>query len=82
LDISLREVVADPGTRDMAIARLDSDGWSKTRSDSQAVWVRVALLMGPVRESILELSLSQQVEDLPVRIEYGLFFDLLYVTIC
>jgi hypothetical protein len=30
--------------------------------------------MGPVRENILELSLSQQVEDLPVKIEYGLFF--------
>ncbi|KAJ5674408.1 uncharacterized protein N7477_004342 [Penicillium maclennaniae] len=76
LDISFREVVAEPSVRDMAISRLDADGWSKTRSDSQAVWVRVALLMGPVRESILELSLNQQVEGLPAKIEYGLFLNL------
>ncbi|KAJ6133834.1 hypothetical protein N7523_000156 [Penicillium sp. IBT 18751x] len=69
LDIGFREVVAEPSVRDMAISRLDADGWSKTKSDSQAVWVRVALLMGPVRESILELSLNQQVEDLPAKIE-------------
>lgn len=75
LDISFREVVAEPSVRDMAISRLDADGWSKTKSDSQAIWVRVALLMGPVRESILELSLNQQVEDLPVKIEYGLSLD-------
>ncbi|KAJ5128004.1 hypothetical protein N7448_008783 [Penicillium atrosanguineum] len=75
LDINFKEVVAEPSVRDLAISRLDADGWSKTKSNSQAVWVRVALLMGPVRESILELSLNQQVEDLPAKIEYGFILD-------
>lgn len=69
LDISFTDVIAEPSVRDAAIRRLDADGWNTVENDSQAVWLRCVLLMGPVRESILELSLSQNVENLPQRIE-------------
>lgn len=69
LDLGFPDIIAEPSARDAAIRRLDANGWNNAESDPQAVWLRVALLMGPVRERILELSLSQQVEDLPEKIE-------------
>ncbi|KAJ5948345.1 hypothetical protein N7466_001360 [Penicillium verhagenii] len=69
LDLSFAEIIAEPEVRDRAISRLDTDGWNTEESDTQAVWLRVSLIMGPVRESILELSLNQQGDNLPGRIE-------------
>ncbi|KAJ5902329.1 hypothetical protein N7495_002857 [Penicillium taxi] len=61
LDLSFNELIAEPSVRDAAISKLDSNGWN--RAGSHGIYMRVVLLMGPIRESILELSLSQQVED-------------------
>ncbi|KAJ5925817.1 hypothetical protein N7454_007327 [Penicillium verhagenii] len=69
LDLSFAEIIAEPEVRDRALSRLDTDGWNTEESDTQAVWLRVSLIMGPVRESILELSLNQQGDNLPGRIE-------------
>ncbi|KAJ5249133.1 hypothetical protein N7468_000584 [Penicillium chermesinum] len=69
LDLAFSDIIAQPAVRDMALRNLDSDGWNTKESDTQAIWLRVGLIMGPVRESILELSLSQEVRDLPQRIE-------------
>ncbi|KAJ5090208.1 hypothetical protein N7532_008892 [Penicillium argentinense] len=69
LNISFTEVITEPSLRDAAIRKLDTDGWNTVKNDVQAVWLRCVLLMGPVRESILELSLNRKVKDLPQRIE-------------
>jgi chromatin structure-remodeling complex subunit RSC3/30 len=69
LDISFKDAIAEPSVREIALSRLNANGWNTIESDMQAVWLRVALLMGPVREKILELSLNQQADDLPARIK-------------
>ncbi|KAJ6015273.1 hypothetical protein N7540_009864 [Penicillium herquei] len=69
LDLEFKDIIAEPEVRDLAISRLDANGWNEIENDRQAVWLRVSLIMGPVRESILELSLNHQVEDLPARVE-------------
>ncbi|KAJ5731558.1 uncharacterized protein N7483_006066 [Penicillium malachiteum] len=69
LDLEFKDIIAEPEVRDLAISKLDSDGWNKIENNKQAVWLRVSLIMGPVRESVLELSLNHQVEDLPARVK-------------
>ena len=69
LDLSFKDIIASDELRDLAISRLDSDGWNTVENDRQAVWLRVPLIMGVVRESILELSLNQQVENLPAKVQ-------------
>ncbi|KAJ5648871.1 uncharacterized protein N7484_002594 [Penicillium longicatenatum] len=69
LDLSFDDIIAEPEVRDNAISKLDANGWNTENNDTQAVWLRAYLIMGPVRESILELSLNQQGENLPAKIE-------------
>lgn len=69
LDLSFDDIIAEPEIRDKAISKLDANGWNTENNDTQAVWLRAYLIMGPVRESILELSLNQQGENLPAKIE-------------
>lgn len=69
LDLSFKDIIASDELRDLAISRLDSDGWNTVENDRQAVWLRVTLIMGVVRESILELSLNQQVENLSAKVQ-------------
>ncbi|KAJ5719976.1 hypothetical protein N7493_006854 [Penicillium malachiteum] len=69
LDIAFKDIIAEPEVRDLAISRLNADGWNDIVNDKEAVWLRVSLIMGPVRESILELSLNNQVENLPAMVE-------------
>ncbi|PKX91111.1 putative C6 transcription factor [Aspergillus novofumigatus IBT 16806] len=64
LDLRYDEILADPATRDAAIGRLDANGWKSQGVIQQAQWLRVALLVGSIREQILELSLSRCVDDL------------------
>jgi chromatin structure-remodeling complex subunit RSC3/30 len=64
LDLRYDEILADPATRDAAINRLDTNGWNSQGVIQQAQWLRVALLVGSIREQILELSLSRCVDDL------------------
>ncbi|RLL93210.1 hypothetical protein CFD26_101034 [Aspergillus turcosus] len=65
LDLRYDEILADPHTRDAAINRLDANGWNSRGVIQTAQWMRVALLVGSIREQILELSLSRCVDDLP-----------------
>ncbi|KAJ5523717.1 hypothetical protein N7494_010367 [Penicillium frequentans] len=69
LDLSFDDIIAEPEVRDRAISKLDADGWNTENNDTQAVWLRAYLIMGPVRESILELSLNQQGKNLPAKIK-------------
>ncbi|EAW13605.1 putative C6 transcription factor [Aspergillus clavatus NRRL 1] len=65
LDLGYDEILADPHTRDIALSRLDANGWNTAGVIHKAQWMRVALLIGSIREQILELSLSRYVDDLP-----------------
>ncbi|EAW20247.1 putative C6 transcription factor [Aspergillus fischeri NRRL 181] len=64
LDLRYDEILADPATRDAAVNRLDANGWNSQGIIQTAQWMRVSLLVGSIREQILELSLSRCVDDL------------------
>ncbi|KAF7184142.1 hypothetical protein CNMCM7691_004701 [Aspergillus felis] len=64
LDLPYEEILADAPTRDAAINRLDANGWNRQAVIQTVQWMRVALLVGSIREQILELSLSRCVDDL------------------
>ncbi|PWY82157.1 hypothetical protein BO70DRAFT_336493 [Aspergillus heteromorphus CBS 117.55] len=68
LDLSFEEIVAEPSIRDAAISKLDANGWNTDGSTAKAMWARIPLLMGHVREDILELSLNNHIEDLPRKV--------------
>ncbi|CAI7588873.1 unnamed protein product [Penicillium viridicatum] len=70
LDLSIEEIFADPVVRDAAIARLDGkDGWNLESSLVKGTWPRIALTTSVLREKVLELSLSWQLENLSQRVE-------------
>ena len=71
LDLSIEEIFADPVVRDAAIARLDGkEGWNLESSLVKGTWPRIALTTSVLREKVLELSLSWQLENLSQRVEY------------
>ncbi|KAJ5263289.1 hypothetical protein N7478_010894 [Penicillium angulare] len=69
LDLSFKELISNPEACNLAMSKLDAEGWNTVEHDPQAVWLRVCLMMGPVRENILELSLNNQVENLQGKVE-------------
>lgn len=72
LDLSVEEIFADPVVRDAAIARLDEkDGWNLESSLAKGTWPRIALITSVLREKVLELSLSWQLENLSQRVQYA-----------
>ncbi|TQB74292.1 hypothetical protein MPDQ_005015 [Monascus purpureus] len=68
LDLSYDEILAAPETREAAISKLDLSGWNTKGVIHKAAWLRISLLVGSIREQVLELSLSRQVEDLPLKV--------------
>ena len=71
LDLGIEEIFADPVVRDAAIARLDGkEGWNLESSLVKGTWPRIALTTSVLREKVLELSLSWQLENLSQRVEY------------
>jgi chromatin structure-remodeling complex subunit RSC3/30 len=70
LDLGYNEILADLHTREAAINRPDANGWNTGEVIQKAQWMRVALVMGRIREQILELSLSDCVDDLPQRAKW------------
>ncbi|KGO40681.1 Transcription factor, fungi [Penicillium expansum] len=70
LDLSVEEIFADSVIRDAAIARLDeNNGWNLESSLVKGTWPRIALITNILREKVLELSLSWQLENLSQRVE-------------
>jgi chromatin structure-remodeling complex subunit RSC3/30 len=70
LDLSVEEIFADPVVRNAAIARLDEkSGWNLESSLMKGMWPRIALITSVLREKVLELSLSWQLENLSQRVE-------------
>ena len=64
LDISWEDLVADDSTREAAIQQLDPDGWNAQGDPDKGARPRVTLLASILREMILELSLSCEVDNL------------------
>jgi hypothetical protein len=62
-DISDEEMLAPAEIRNQAIARLDSAGWSVEGQLGKQTWGRIKLLIGVVREEVLELSLGPPAPD-------------------
>ncbi|KAJ5399819.1 hypothetical protein N7465_010308 [Penicillium sp. CMV-2018d] len=60
LDLTSAEVVAHPVMREAAISKLDAKGWNTKEIIKGVTWSRVALLLGHVRELVLEISLDCQ----------------------
>ncbi|KAJ5187961.1 Transcription factor [Penicillium cf. griseofulvum] len=70
LDLSVEEIFADSVVRNAAIARLDEkSGWNLESSLVKGTWPRIALITSVLREKVLELSLSCQLENLSQRVE-------------
>lgn len=71
LDLDHHEVVADPETRDAAIARLEqNNGWNPVRSPRTGAMARGILSTSIIREQVLELSLCRGTDDLREKVEY------------
>lgn len=70
LDLSYDEIVADPATRDAAIAKLEANnGWNTEGNPGKGGWARAILTASIVREKVLELSLCHQADDLAQKVE-------------
>lgn len=71
LDLTSAEVVAHPVMREAAISKLDAKGWNTKEIIKGVTWSRVALLLGHVRELVLEISLDCQNVHVQQRAEYA-----------
>ncbi|KAE8391832.1 hypothetical protein BDV23DRAFT_192857 [Aspergillus alliaceus] len=69
LDLSYDEVVAEPTVRNAIIQKLDSNGWNIEGSRDKGALPRILLMLAPVREEILELSLNYEVDGLEGRVQ-------------
>lgn len=78
LDLKPAEIIAGPTIREAAISKLDAKGWNTKEPIKETMWSRVALLLGHVRELVLELHLDCQDLDIWQRAEYASFHPLCY----
>ncbi|EAW12286.1 putative chromatin structure remodeling complex protein RSC3 [Aspergillus clavatus NRRL 1] len=69
LDLSHEEMIASPGVRQQALAKLDARGWNKEEKLSKGARGRCVLLSSFIREEILELSLTHPIDDLDQQAE-------------
>lgn len=74
LDLSDSEITASPGEVDLALQKLDANGWNTSGEHTHEVKLRIALLTSLIRENILELSMCSPTNDLEVKIEYVFLF--------
>ncbi|KAJ5201679.1 uncharacterized protein N7498_006342 [Penicillium cinerascens] len=68
LDMTFEDIMAQPEVRDSAIARLDQDGWNAEGVCTRVSYARASFLMGSIRESVLELSMNPEIENLEEKI--------------
>ncbi|KAJ5692887.1 hypothetical protein N7462_002310 [Penicillium macrosclerotiorum] len=76
LDLSEEDIYGGRERLAAAVAKLDSNGWNRDGNIFTASWLRALAMLSPIREGILELSLSvgiqftkSQVEDLIFKLE-------------
>ena len=70
LDIGWEDLLADASIREAAIQQLDPDGWNMQGDPDKGARPRLTLLASILREMILELSLSRDVDNLWDRVEF------------
>ena len=72
LDLDDEDILAVGGAVQLALAKLDQNGWNTTYNlcFSRAAWVRVRVLTSFVREDILELSLGISNNDVEKRVQW------------
>lgn len=70
LDIGWEDLVADTSIREVAIQQLNPDGWNVQGDPDKGARPRLTLLASILREMILELSLSHDVDNLWDRVEF------------
>ncbi len=63
-DLTDEEVIAPSHVRDLAISRLDSDGWSMRGTINRHSVVRLKLALCGILEEVLDLSLVSPASDL------------------
>lgn len=61
--LSDEEIIADEATRELALSKLDSHGWSTEGVFCRVLWTRSWMLRSIHREEILELYLGTDVDD-------------------
>ncbi|KAJ5300953.1 uncharacterized protein N7443_005955 [Penicillium atrosanguineum] len=76
LDLCEEDVYGGRGRLTAALARLDSNGWNTDGRIFTTTWLRALAILSPIREGILELSLSVnlkltklQIDDLIAQLE-------------
>jgi len=62
LDICEEDLYSNPERLAAAVARLDSNGWNKDGKIYPTTWLRALCLQSPIREGILEHSLSVKLD--------------------
>lgn len=73
LDLSHDEIIASPDEIDLALQKLDENGWNTRGEATHEAKLRIATLTSLVRERILELSMCNTTSDLQARVEYVSF---------
>lgn len=68
LDMTFEDIMAQPEVRDSAVAKLDQDGWNAEGVCTRVSYARASFLMGSIRESVLELSMNLEIENLEEKI--------------
>lgn len=64
LDLSDRELFLDAPELELAISKLDTNGWNTSGNLSRTTWIRVWFQHCQVREDILEIALGSQDQDI------------------
>lgn len=70
LDIDYDELVAEPAIREAALQHLDAAGWNKDGRLDKGARARGVLIASLLRESVLEVSLSHELDGLEERVLY------------
>jgi chromatin structure-remodeling complex subunit RSC3/30 len=73
LDLSDVEITASPEEIDLALQKLDANGWNTCGEPSHEVKLRIAVLTSLIRENTLELSMCNSTSDLEAKVEYVIF---------
>ncbi|RAH75009.1 putative chromatin structure remodeling complex protein RSC3 [Aspergillus aculeatinus CBS 121060] len=68
LDIDYDELVAEPAVREAALQHLDAAGWNKDGRLDKGARARGVLIASLLRESVLEVSLSHELDGLEERV--------------
>jgi hypothetical protein len=82
LDLSEDELYGGPEVLASAISKLDQRGWNTNGMVYTITWTRALCLLGPIKESILEMSLGVNTECTKSMIKYELIQCWTVINAC